>query len=112
MAEQRLKMGDQWQDSGYVFPGTNGGTPNPASFNGRLTHFCDRHNLPRIHPHTFRHTCASILLTNGVDVLTVAKMLGHADTSTTLDTYGHAIDEAKRKAAECISDTILGKKQA
>ena len=111
-SEQRLKMGDQWQDSGYVFPGTNGGTPNPASFNGRLTHFCDRHNLPRIHPHTLRHTCASILLTNGVDVLTVAKMLGHADTSTTLDTYGHAIDEAKRKAAECISDTILGKKQA
>ena len=111
-AEQRLAMGDQWEDSGYVFTATNGRPSNPLVFNQHLTRFCDRHNLPRIHPHTFRHTCASILLTNGVDVLTVAKMLGHADTSTTLDTYGHAIEEAKRKAAECISDTILRKKQA
>lgn len=110
--ERRLTMGDQWIDSGYVFTAENGAAQNPVSFNGRLRNFCDRHGLPRINPHMFRHTAASLLLSNGVDVLTVAKMLGHAAPTTTLNTYGHAVDEAKRKAAECISDTILRKKQA
>lgn len=110
--ERRLMMGDQWIDSGYVFTAENGAAQNPVSFNGRLRNFCDRHGLPRVNPHMFRHTAASLLLSNGVDVLTVAKMLGHAAPTTTLNTYGHAIEEAKRKAAECISDTILGKKQA
>lgn len=111
-AEQRLFMGDQWIESGYVFTAKNGEHKNPASFNGMLCRFCSRHGLPRINPHTFRHTAASVLLSNGIDVLTVSKMLGHAATSTTLNVYGHAVEEAKRKAAECISNTILKKKNA
>ncbi len=109
---RRLAMGDQWIDSGYVFTADNGAAQNPVSFNGRLRNFCDRHGFPRINPHMFRHTAASLLLSNGVDVLTVAKMLGHATPTTTLNTYGHAVEEAKRKAAKCISDTILRNKQA
>lgn len=111
-AERRLSEGDQWIESGYVFTAKNGGHKNPASFNGILRNFCIRHGLPAINPHTFRHTAASILLSNGIDVLTVSKMLGHAAPSTTLNVYGHAVEEAKRKAAECISDTILKKKNA
>lgn len=110
--ERRLALGDQWVDSGHVFTAENGAAQNPVSFNGRLWNFCDRHGLPRVNPHMFRHTFASLLLSSGVDVLTVAKMLGHAAPTTTLNTYGHAVEEAKRKAVECISDTILRKKQA
>lgn len=110
--ERRLAMGDQWQDTGYVFTRADGTALNPNTANLIINKFCNKYGFPRIHPHTFRHTAASILLSNGIDVLTVSKMLGHADTSTTLDTYGHAIEEAKRKAAECISDAILRKKQA
>ncbi len=109
--KRRLAMGDQWKDTDYVFTRSDGTALNPGTANHTLNEFCKRHNFPHIHPHTFRHTAASILLSNGIDVLTVSKMLGHADTSTTLDTYGHAIDDAKRKAAECISDTILRKKR-
>ena len=105
-------MGDQWQDTGYVFTRKNGAARNPEDVNSILNKLCDRHGFPHIHPHTFRHTAASIMLSNGVDVLTVSKMLGHADVSTTLDTYGHAIEEAKRRAAECIADTILRTKNA
>lgn len=110
--ERRLKMGDQWQDTGYVFTRANGTAMNPDTANLIMNRFCEKYGFPHVHPHTFRHTAASILLSNGIDVLTVSKMLGHADTSTTLDTYGHAIDEAKRRAAECISDTILRTKKA
>ncbi|SER12412.1 Site-specific recombinase XerD [Microlunatus flavus] len=40
-------------------------------------------------PHDLRHTCASLAIAAGVDVLQVANMLGHADPSVTLRVYGH-----------------------
>jgi len=51
------------------------------------------------------------MIANGVDVVTVSKMLGHSNTSTTTDVYSHMIDDAKRKATECIADVILRKKK-
>lgn len=110
--EQRLKCGDLWQDTGFVFTRWDGTALNPGCFNVWLTRFCEKNGIRPIHPHTFRHSAASIMIANGVDVLTVSKMLGHADVGTTLNTYGHAIEESKRKAAECIADVILKKKQA
>ena len=108
-AKDRLRLGDLWEDNNLVFPRWNGKPMNPGNVNLELTAFCDRHGLPHINPHLFRHSAASVLLSNGVDVLTVAGMLGHSDVSTTLDTYAHAIDEARHKTAECISETILHK---
>lgn len=111
-AKNRLRLGDLWEDSNLVFPRWNGKPMNPGNVNLELTAFCDRHGLPHINPHLFRHSAASVLLSNGVDVLTVAGMLGHSDVSTTLDTYAHAIDEARHKTADCISETILHKNRA
>lgn len=76
------------------------------SLNGRLTW------VPHINPHAFRHTAASILISKGVDIVTVSKMLGHANTSTTTNIYSHLIDESKHKATECIADAILRKGKA
>lgn len=111
-AERRLMVGDQWQNSGYVFTRYDGRPQNPGALNCLLAQFCERHGLPHINPHQFRHTAASVLLANGIDVLTVSKMLGHRDTTTTLNIYGHAIEEAQRNAARCISGIILGQKDA
>lgn len=111
-AKDRLRLGDLWEDNNLVFPRWNGKPMNPGNVNLELTAFCDRHGLPHINPHLFRHSAASVLLSNGVDVLTVAGMLGHSDVSTTLDTYAHAIDEARHKTADCISETILHKNRA
>lgn len=111
-AKDRLRLGDLWEYNNLVFPRWNGKPMNPGNVNLELTAFCDRHGLPHINPHLFRHSAASVLLSNGVDVLTVAGMLGHSDVSTTLDTYAHAIDEARHKTADCISETILHKNMA
>ena len=110
--KDRLQLGDLWEQNNLVFPRWNGKPMNPGNVNIELTEFCNRHGLPHINPHLFRHSAASILLSNGVDVLTVAGMLGHADVSTTLDTYAHAIDEARHKTADCLSETILQKNRA
>ena len=58
-------------------------------------------NLPLdLNVHGLRHTNASLLTAQGVDVRTVASLLGHAQASTTLDIYAHAFDKNKRKAQE------------
>lgn len=105
-------MGDLWQDNDLLFTRADGSALNPGAINLELNLFCERHGLPHLNPHLFRHSVASILLSSGVDVLTVSTMLGHADTSTTLDTYAHEIEEARRKTAECVSEVILKKKKA
>ena len=51
--------------------------------------------------HTARHTAATLLLTNGVDIFTVSKMLGHKDLKTT-QIYAKIIDQKKRDAANSI----------
>ena len=49
--------------------------------------------------HSLRHTNASLLIAQGVDVRTVASLLGHAQASTTLDIYAHAFDKNKPQSA-------------
>ena len=111
-AEKRLAYGDQWKQSDYVFTTAGGGPMHSTSLNTFLRKFSKRHNLPYLNPHCFRHTAASILISEGVDVVTVSKMLGHATPTTTMEFYAHAIEESKRKAAECIADVILRNKKA
>ena len=55
---------------------------------------------------SLRHTNASLLIAQGVDVRTVASLLGHAQASTTLDIYAHAFDKNKRKAQEKLGKAI------
>ena len=77
--------------SGYVMTAEDGQPMHPDSPTDWLAKFAKRHNLPPIHPHKFRHTQASLLISEGVDILTVSKRLGHAKVSTTLDIYSHVL---------------------
>lgn len=51
-----------------------------------------------ITPHTLRHTFASWLVMEGVDLFTVAKLLGHSDTKEVEETYGHLSPQHKAQA--------------
>ena len=105
--ELRLRMGDRWQDTGYLFVKEDGTPMIPDSITSWLRKFSERHDLPHINPHAFRHTMASILIHNGQDIVSVSKRLGHAKTSTTTDIYSHIIAEADEQASECLADVML-----
>jgi len=65
--------------------------------------------LPDIPLHGLRHTSATLLISQNVDVKTVSNRLGHAQTSTTMDIYSHALKKMDEQAAVVLDD-LLGKK--
>ena len=84
----------------------------PDSITQWLGNFSRRKGLPHINPHAFRHTAASVLITQGIDIVTVSKMLGHAKVSTTEDIYSHVIEESKQLACNALADVYFrGKRQ-
>lgn len=110
--ELKLLNGERWQDTNYVFVQDDGRPMNPDSVGSWLSKFAKRHGLPHINPHAFRHTVASTLIANGIDVVTVAKQLGHHKVSTTEDIYAHLIEKNKEQATNCIASVLLHNKRA
>lgn len=104
---QKIQAGDRWQDTDFLFVKDDGTPMIPDGITAWLRKFSERHDLPHINPHAFRHTMASILINNGKDIVSVSKRLGHAKTSTTTDIYSHIIKEADEQASECLADVIL-----
>lgn len=96
--------------SDYVLTADDGQPMHPDSPTDWLAKFAKRHDLPPIHPHKFRHTQASLLISEGVDILTVSKRLGHAKVSTTLDIYSHALAKSDEKASDTLDSLIYQKK--
>ena len=103
----KMCVGDRWEDTGYVFTGEYGRPLHPDSINGWLNHFSQRHGFRHINPHAFRHSMASILINSGADILSVSRRLGHTKASTTLNFYGHVLQQADAQSSECIADVLL-----
>ena len=59
----------------------------------------DAPGKPRLRFHDLRHTYASLLIAQGVDVAYVSRQLGHANITTTLNTYTHLFDHARNAEA-------------
>ena len=108
--EVRLLNGDRWQDGGFIFTQDNGHPMHPDTWTGWLKKFSKRHGLPHINPHAFRHSAASALIANHIDVVTVSKVLGHASPNTTGKFYAHMIEDAKAAATDTIADVLIRRK--
>lgn len=99
--ENRMKMEDMWEEGKhfFLFTATNGKPLNPSSVYTWWGRFIKRNNLPYIRFHDLRHTSATLLINQGVHMKTISSRLGHASISTTMNIYGHALEEADKKAA-------------
>lgn len=104
--EERMRIGDQWEDSGRLFTKWNGAPIHPDTISGWFHRFVEKHNLPPVHIHSLRHTNATLLIAAGTNLQTVATRLGHANVTTTGKIYAHAIRSADEAAAETLQDIL------
>ena len=108
--EFRSQAGDYWQGDNWIFTQDNGKMMNYSTPYQALQDTITRYNsdkpanqqLPPIPFHGLRHTSATLLIASQQDVKTVSKRLGHAQTSTTMNIYAHALQESDRKSANAL----------
>ncbi|MBR3970677.1 MAG: site-specific integrase [Ruminococcus sp.] len=104
--EEALRLGDKWVESDRLFVKWNGEPMNNQTPYGWLKEFCEKHDLPFYGLHSFRHLFASLLVNNGVDIVTVSGALGHSTVSTTTNVYCHMIEDAQAKVSDAVSNAL------
>lgn len=106
--EERLALGDAWQDNDLVFPLQDGSPMNGIHLLRYQFHPLLRQaGLPIIRFHDLRHSCATLLLGQGIHPSIVASLLGHSTITVTLDVYSHVTPTMQRAATEAM-DRLLG----
>ena len=83
-------------------------TPNSAMTKAlrRYNEAHPDHPLPNITFHGLRHTSATLLIADRQDIKTVQARLGHAEASTTLNIYAHALLDSDRKASDALASML------
>lgn len=114
----RMALGSQWIGENHVFIQWNGKQMYPDTPYNTFKRIIHRYNkgvkndadrLPDIPLHGLRHTSATLLISQNVDVRTVSSRLGHSQTSTTMNIYSHALKEMDEKAANVLDDLLSRK---
>jgi integrase len=102
---------DLWIDSGYVLTQWNGERINPQTPGKWFDKIIQKYGLRKITYHELRHTSATLLIDQGENVKTLSQRLGHAETSTTMNIYAHALKTADKSAANKLENLIFKKSQ-
>lgn len=97
---EKIWAGSRWEETGLVFANRTGG-PTQArrvieQFHTALTNA----GMRRIRFHDLRHSCATLLLVQGVSPRVVMEVLGHSEIALTMNAYSHVVPELQREAAE------------
>jgi integrase len=100
--EQRLALGVGKAPGDPVLAAHDGKYQSPGAVSKAWERAMDAIGMPDIGMHSLRHLHGSLLISSGVDVLTVSRRLGHANPTITLNVYGHLIHGSDDKAAEII----------
>lgn len=119
----KLQMGDAWKGDGNLFVQSDGtlmGRSTPYQFfkrhiirynkwvkeNEQEAKLNGFEELPTIPLHGLRHSCATLLNHLDVNIIDIAKYLGHAKSSTTMDIYAHSFEEQKREATNKLENFL------
>ena len=90
----------------YCFEGQNGGPINPKTISNHFRNLGKKCGIDNFHPHMLRHTMTTFSLSNGADITTISRKLGHSNVSTTLNMYSHATQEAQRRNNEILANIL------
>jgi integrase len=107
---EKLHAGSKWDDSGLVFTNRFGGPLQARNVIRELHTALKDAGIRRIRFQDLRHSCATLLLVQGVHPRVVMEILGHSDIAITMNTYSHVVPELQRDAAEKMDVLISGSK--
>lgn len=105
-ASERLRAGNRWRDSGFVFTTAEGAAVEPQNILRTVREAAKKADLESVTVHSLRHTYATAALLNGVALKVVSSNLGHASIQITADTYGHVTDDAARDGAAKVAEAL------
>lgn len=92
----------------YVCVDEMGGLVTPHYLTSAFPKLLEKNNLRRIRYHDLRHSCASLLLANGVPMKQIQEWLGHSDFSTTANVYAHLDYNSKLSSADAMMNGLSG----
>ena len=97
-----LKIGNAFR-----IPNELGDRMRPNYLTEYFPKFIEKHGLPRMRFHDLRHSCASLLLANGVPLKQIQEWLGHSDFSTTANIYAHLDYKSKISSAQAMEKGMI-----
>lgn len=98
--------GEHWVHTDRLFTAWNGEPMHPDSICNWFTKFLKKNKLPKISFHGLRHTNATLLINSGVNVRAISSRLGHANPTTTLNIYTHALQSVDKTAANLLENKL------
>ena len=104
--EQQLAAGPVWQNTDYVFTGTDGSPIAPDMISKDFCALVRKYDLPHLTFHGLRHAHATLLLTSGVHAKVVSERLGHSNIGITMDTYSHVLPGLQEQAALALDERL------
>ena len=107
--EQKYQYGELWYDSNRLFIQDNGKPMHPDTVSKWFVKFVQKIGLPYLNFHGIRHTNATLLISQNVDVAVVAARLGHAQISTTFNFYVHPLASHNRSAGIVLQNLLVDK---
>jgi len=108
--EQRSFYGELWTNSNRLFVQADGKPMHPSTISKWFVKYVGQIGLPVINFHGLRHTNATLLISQNIDVAVVAARLGHAQITTTFNFYVHPIISHNRKAGNVLENLLLPQK--
>lgn len=98
----------QYEQSPYLIQDGFGNEMNPSSFTRQIHLIEEKAGLPKLSVHGLRHTFASMLNSQQIDIARISAELGHSNISTTLNVYTHVFGGATA-SSRGIADAISSK---
>lgn len=105
--EQKSIYGELWTNSDRLFVQADGKPMHPSTISKWFVKYVGQIGLPVINFHGLRHTNASLLVAQNIDIAVISARLGHAQISTTLDFYVHPLLSHNRKAGYALENLLL-----
>ena len=105
--EQKSVYGELWTNSDRLFVQADGKPMHPSTISKWFVKYVGQIGLPVINFHGLRHTNASLLVAQNIDISVISARLGHAQISTTLDFYVHPLLSHNRKAGYALENLLL-----